>query len=395
MPTTRRWWAGPYKDFIAKGVDGVWNDMNEPAVFETAEGTMPEDNVHRGGGRLPPGPHLLYHNVYGMLMVAASREGILKARPGRRPFVLTRANYLGGQRYAATRTGDNSADMHYLEMSIPMSLNLGLSGQPLNGPDIGGFSGEVNPELFGKWISMAPFYPFSRAHTSVDNPPREPWVFGPEIERVSRTALERRYRLLPYLYSLARVASRDGDPIMQPVSFADPEDLDLRSEDGAFLLGSDLLVIPQWEQDAQLPDGIWRETWLIDQKREKDGYQATVKIRGGAIIPLGKVIQHTNEKALDPLTLLVCLDENEQASGELYEDAGDGFGYKVGEYALTRYQAKREGDALVVRIQNRSGELKVPDREVRVRVVTDDGILEGEGKESEGIRIDSGSLKGK
>ena len=387
MPAARNWWSGLYKDFIAKGVDGVWNDMNEPAVFETPDGTMPEDNQHRGGGDLPEGPHLLYHNVFGMLMTSATREGILRAQPLRRPFVLSRANYLGGQRYAATWTGDNNAAMEYLQESIPMSLNLGLSGQPLSGPDVGGYSGAVTPELFGKWIAMGPFYPFFRAHTSVDNPPREPWAFGPEIEAVSRTALERRYRMLPYIYTLAMNASITGDPIMQPVFFADPKDPDLRGEDRAFLFGPDLLVVPVWADDPKLPKGIWRDVSLVDEKREQDGYQPAVKIRGGAIVPLGRVVQNTGEQSLDPLTLLVCLDENGKAQGSLYEDAGEGFDFTKGDYALTRYVAAKDGDNIVVKIQDRRGGRKIADRNIQIRVVTSDRVIEGSGMESKGVTV--------
>ena len=387
MPLTRQWWAGFYKDFLANGIDGVWNDMDEPSVFYVPDGTMPEDNVHRGGGELPAGPHLLYHNVYGMLMVSASRQGILEARPEKRPFVLTRSNYLGGQRYAATWTGDNRADMSYLVTAIPMSLNLGLSGQPISGPDLGGYSGPVTPELYGKWIAMGPFFPFSRAHTASDNPAREPWVFGPAMENVARTALERRYRMLPYIYTLAYHASAEGDPIMQPVFFADPKNAALRGEDRAFLFGPDLLIVPRWAEDPKLPAGIWREVSLVDEKREQDGYQPTVKIRGGAIVPLGKVIQNTGENSLDPLTLLVCLDAGGHATGELYEDAGDGFGYQKGEFALTRYEATRAGDAVVIKIQSRSGDLKLPERNIQARLVTESGVHEGGGAETQGVRI--------
>ena len=388
MPTTRHWWAGLYKDYLARGIDGVWNDMDAPAVFNGPDSTMPEDNVHRGGGDLPAGPHRMYHNVFGMLMVSATRQGLLDARPERRPFVLTRSNYLGGQRLAATWTGDNNAAMPFLTTAVPMSLNLGLSGQPLSGPDLGGYSGPVTPELYGKWMALGPFFPFSRAHTDKGNPDREPWAFGPEMENVARTALERRYRLLPYLYTLAYRASVSGDPIMQPAFFADPKDPALRGEDRAFLFGADLLVVPRWADAPRLPQGIWREVALLDGNGEQDGYQPAVKIRGGAIVPLGRVVQNTGEPSLDPLTLLVCLDADGRAAGELYEDAGDGFGYQQGEYALTRYEAAREGGATVVKISRRTGGLRVADREIQVRVITEDGVLVGGGNEAKGVQIE-------
>ncbi len=387
MPETRQWWSGLYKDFLSTGIDGVWNDMNEPAVFDGTNFTMPEDNHHRGGGDLPPGDHLLYHNVFGILMTRATREGMMAVHPDRRPFVLSRSNYLGGQRYAATWTGDNHADMSYLKMSVPMSINLGLSGQPISGPDIGGYDGGATPELFGQWIAVGAFYPFCRAHAAKGMPNQEPWAFGPEIENVSRTALERRYRLMPYLYTLTQRASASGDPIMQPVFFADPKDPDLRAEDAAFLFGPDLLVVPTWAKEPKLPRGTWREVSLLDGNREKDGYQPTVKVRGGAIVPLGGVVQNTNEKSAEPLTLLVCLDEKGQASGSLYEDAGDGYGYTKGEYAQTQYRATTEDGALVVRPAKREGSMKTPDREIQVVVLTKDGVKKGSGMESQGVRV--------
>lgn len=92
-PKVCQWWGGLYKDFMAQGVDGVWNDVNEPQVSNTPTGTMPEDNLHRGGNGIPAGTHLQYHNVYGFLMVKSSREGMLAAQPKKRPFILTRSNF--------------------------------------------------------------------------------------------------------------------------------------------------------------------------------------------------------------------------------------------------------------------------------------------------------------
>ena len=195
-----KWWGGLYENFMAKGVDGVWNDMNEPAVFETEDWTMPDNNTHIGDENIKNDIHLRYHNVYGMMMVESSRKGIMKSNPKKRPFVLTRSNFLGGHRYAATWTGDNNSSMKHLKQSIPMSLNLSLSGQPFNGPDIGGFAGNATPELYAHWIAVGAFYPFSRAHSTKGSINQEPWSFGQEVETVSREALQRRYRLLPYIY---------------------------------------------------------------------------------------------------------------------------------------------------------------------------------------------------
>ncbi|HNW41171.1 MAG TPA: glycoside hydrolase family 31 protein, partial [Opitutaceae bacterium] len=234
----RSWWGGLYADYLAQGIDGVWNDMNEPAVFNVPTKTMPEDNLHRADAELGgPGPHARYHNVYGMQMIRATRAGIAAARPDRRPFVLSRANFLGGQRYGATWTGDNTANWEQLGWSIPMALNLGLSGQPFTGPDIGGFAedgpaGATAAERgthFARWMGVGALLPFSRAHTNKGNGDKEPWAFGPEVERTCRTAIERRYRLMPYLYTLFREASVTGMPVVRPVFFADPRDPALRA----------------------------------------------------------------------------------------------------------------------------------------------------------------------
>lgn len=174
-PETRTWWAGLYKDFLANGIDGIWNDMNEPSVFDGPGGTMPVSNIHLGGGNLPTGTHLMYHNAYGRLMVEASYNGIWAANPDKRPFVLSRSNILGGQRYAAMWTGDNEATYEQMKLSVPMSITLGLSGQPFNGPDIGGFAGNTIADLWGHWLGFGAFFPFSRGHASCDTNNKEPF----------------------------------------------------------------------------------------------------------------------------------------------------------------------------------------------------------------------------
>ena len=386
-PETRTWWAGNYQPFLEQGVDGVWNDMNEPSVFDSPTHTMPEDTEHRGGGDLPAGPHLLYHNAYGMLMVRATREGLLQKRPDSRPFVLSRANFLGGQRYAATWTGDNVSTWDYLKASIPMSLTLGLSGQPFSGPDLGGFSGSPTPEVWGNWIAMGTFFPFCRGHAERGTPSKEPWAFGPDVEKAARIALGRRYRLLPYLYTLFQHASTTGEPIMRPLFFADPKDPALRAEQNAFLVGDNLLVVPKWSGQVTLPKGSWTSISLVDDDMNNP-YQADLKIRGGGIVPTGKIVQNTGENYLDPLTLYIALDDNGQAKGDFYEDAGDGFGYQKGDYALEHITATPNGAGKeTVKIASKDGDRAVPDRDVQIEIWTAHGVHTGHGSLQSGIDI--------
>lgn len=388
QPKTVRWWADLYKDFLDRGVDGVWNDVNEPQISNTPTGTMPEDNKHLGGDKIPAGPHLKYHNVYGYLMVKASREGIMKARPQNRPFILTRSNFLGGQRFAATWTGDNASWESHMTMSVPMILTLGLSGQPFSGADVGGFLFNPDADLFGRWMALGAFYPFSRGHACAGTINKEPWAFGQKVEDVSRMALERRYVLLPYYYTLLHEASETGMPIMRPVFFADPKDTLLRAEEQAFLIGENLLVVPEWAQNPALPKGIWRNLSLIPGD-DKDSYQAKLKIRGGAIIPTGKIIQNTNEKSLDPLTLLVCLDEKGEAHGTLYWDEGDNWSFKDGNYSFQHFTAIRTADNKAqVKIIQKKGKYITENNDMAiVKIITDKGIYQASGNLVEGIEV--------
>jgi alpha-glucosidase len=411
-PQTRSWWATLYKDFMAQGVDGVWNDMNEPAVFSTPTKLMPEEMRHAGGEyrALPssppqivtPGDHARFHNVYGMLMAQATYEGILAANPGKRPFVLTRASFMGGHRYAATWTGDNSANWNDLEQSIPMVLSLGLSGQPFSGPDIGGFSGNgprdeaERADMFARWMGVGTMLPFARGHTARGNINKEPWAFGPDTERASRLAIERRYRLLPYLYTVFYEAHTTGLPVARPLFFSDPTDPALRSEDDAFTLGADLMVVPSLMPDRSrrpvMPAGRWRSfDPLAGGSAEDTTHKALPElfVRPGRIIPMGPVVQFEGEKPLDELTLVINLDSQGKALGTVYEDAGDGFTYADGDFAISRYLASTDPDGTVrVRFEGQAGRFPRPEgRRLVVRLLTDKGEIVASGTEQTAIRL--------
>ena len=381
-PDVRTWWSGLYKDFMAQGVDGVWNDMNEPAVFGGYEFTMPRDNQHRGGDGLAAGPHLRYHNAYGYNMVKASRAGILAANPTKRPFVLSRANLLGGQRYAATWTGDNASTVDHMKMSIPMTLNMGLTGQAFNGPDIGGFLENCTPELLAQWTASGIYFPFTRNHSCDGTVDQEPWAFGLEVEAVCRTAIERRYRLLPYIYGLFHDASQEGLPVMRPVFMADATDLALRHEQQAYMLGGDLLIVPRWAESPALPKGNWAS---VPFETKDDGYQADVRLRPGAALPLAEVFENTEEYNLERLTLIINPDAEGHATGILYEDAGDGFDYRHGDWRETLLNAtvvtagkpgrKAKGRTSVcLSLGLHRGERPTAVREIRVGIVRDGRI---------------------
>ena len=365
-PEVRSWWATLYKDFMATGVDGVWNDMNEPAIFGQPEGTMPRDNRHLGGEGVTAGPHLRFHNVYGMNMVRASRQGLLLANPQKRPFILSRSNFLGGQRYAATWTGDNLSHPDHLKLSVPMSLTLGLSGQPFNGPDIGGFCENSNGQLVAEWTALGVYFPFVRNHNTKGTVAQEPWAFTQEVLDVCRTAINRRYRLMPYIYTLFREASTTGMPVMRPLFMADSKDLNLRSEDRAFLLGGDLMIRPQWAEHTAMPQQEWQ---CLELEETADSYQCELRQRPGSVIPLANLAQSTATLRTDSLTLLVCVDGEGKAVGQLYEDEGDGFGYREGRYRQTTIEATLRKKQLQVTLRQTDGQLPAVVRTLRIGFV--------------------------
>ncbi|MEO5989801.1 MAG: TIM-barrel domain-containing protein [Candidatus Eisenbacteria bacterium] len=349
---TRAWWGRLTAELADQaGASGIWNDMNEPAVFEVTSKTMPETNRHDADTELGgPGPHLRYHNIYGLLMARATFEGVAASRPEKRPFVLSRANLLGGQRYAAAWTGDNHANEAHVRMAVPMVLNLGLSGQPFSGPDIGGFAEACTGEEYARWMGVGTLLPFSRAHAEKGNIRKEPWSFGPRIEALAKRSLQTRYRLLPYLYTLFEEAARTGLPVARPAFFAAPRDPTLRKVEHEFLLGRDLLVQLPWASpgldapSVSLGPTPWREAEVVPG--EATPLLPTLRVRAGAIVPLGEAMAYSDAKPLAEIELLVSLDADGTAAGDLYEDAGDGHGNTRGEFRRTRFMAKREGNAV-------------------------------------------------
>ncbi|MES2327591.1 MAG: TIM-barrel domain-containing protein [Pseudomonadota bacterium] len=333
---SRDWWGSLYKDFIADGFAGFWNDMNEPAVFETPTKTMPLDNIHRVDSddfAARDATHAEIHNVYGMQNTRGTFEGMLRLRPGVRPFVMTRASYAGGQRYSATWTGDNSSTWDHLRLCVEQLQNLGLSGFTYSGCDVGGFIGGASPDLLTRWYEVAAFTPVFRNHSAHDAPRMEPWVDGPEHLAIRRHFIEERYRLMPYLYALAELNSRTGDPIMRPVFYDYPDALKSDCDEAlSFTLGRDLLIAgPPRPESPQpfsicLPAGGWYDYWTgqpvsgakLTQTPKLDSLP--VFVRAGTILPRQPLVQSTMQVPQGPLSLDIY--PGPDCRGELYFDDG-------------------------------------------------------------------------
>ena len=390
---TRDWWGTLYKDFVAKGVSGFWNDMNEPSVFLTRNLTMPDTVQHRideAGFQPRTASHVEIHNVFGMENSRATYDGLLKLNPNLRPFVLTRASFAGGQKYAATWTGDNTSSWDHLRLTIPMLLNLGLSGFGVSGADVGGFIGTPGAELLTRWTELATFQPIDRNHTNKGSGNKEVWVHGPEQEAIRRKYIEERYRLLPYLYTAVEELTRTGIPVDRPLFLEFPAatpdehplDLDAGTE---FMFGHDILVAPPafFEQpdsyELKLPPGAWFDYWtgakiqnpvdnpnakpiVIEPKLEV----LPVYVREGAIVPMQPLIQSTEETPQGPLSIRVY--PGKDCHGSLYMDDGKTLAYQRGDFLRMEFSCDLTPQGLVLRIGERKGTFHPWWKELHVEV---------------------------
>jgi alpha-glucosidase len=375
-PRAREWWGGLFKMFTDIGVAGIWNDMNEPAVFSPPTATMPLTVRHDNEGQ--PTDHREIHNVYGQLMSRSTFEGLAKLRPRERPFVLTRATYAGGQRYSAVWPGDNVSDWPALGQGLAVLMGLGLSGFPFVGTDIGGFAETPSAELFTRWLQLGVFHPFMRTHTTFGTPDQEPWSYGPRFEAINRRAIELRYELLPQIYQVMREASETGVPAMRPLFLEFPEDPQTWGIQDQFLLGRDLLVAPVLrealtQRGVYLPAGDWYDYWT--GRPLKGGRWTNVPVtlesipiyvRAGAFLFTQPVVQHTGEMPGQPLRVSVYPATRSEA--ELYEDDGESLDYKDGAFARRRFVQRRETGCTAVEVAAPTGRYRPAARDLVLRI---------------------------
>ncbi len=356
-PRTRRTWGEQYASLVGQGVDGFWHDMNEPSAFVSrGDPSLPLSTQHCLEGR--GGNPRQAHNVYGLLMNRAGYEGLKEIQPGRRPWIVSRSGWAGTQRYAWNWTGDTESSWDSLRMTLPTVLGLGLSGIPFTGPDIGGFSGKPDAELYLRWFQMTAFLPFFRTHSALGTARREPWVYGDETTAILRQFLKLRARLMPYYYTLAWQASQDGSPPVRPLFWPHADLPALFGVDDAFLLGDALLVAPIFEKGATcrsllLPPGRWYSFWndtyldspLENHELRKVDLEAHLDripllVRDGSIIPMeedGNLVLH-----LYP-------PRGESGCGQIYSDAGDGYG----PWRLDRFTQRWENRRLTLLRESR------------------------------------------
>ncbi len=344
-PDVQQWWGDWHKTLTDIGVAGIWNDMNEPAIENRPFG----DDGHKIWFPLdalqgPPedrATHLEVHNLYGHKMAKSCYQGLRQHRPNQRSFVLTRSGFAGIQRWSSVWMGDNQSLWEHLEMSLPMLCNMGLSGVAFVGCDIGGFAGNATAELFARWMQVGMLYPLMRAHSALNTARHEPWVFGDRVERICRDYIELRYQLLPYLYSLFWESATTGAPILRPLLYHFPNEPQTYQIQDQVMLGPSLMAAPVYRPGVQcravyLPSGVWYNWWTGEQ-HQGPGYiladapleRMPMFVPAGAIIPMGPVMQYTDERPLDALTVRVWPVtglETLHKTFVLYEDDGQSFG---------------------------------------------------------------------
>lgn len=363
-PEVRDWWSGLFKELVEDiGIQGVWNDMNEPAVMEVPNKTFPDDVRHDYDGN--PCSHRKAHNVYGMQMARATYHGMKKFNYPKRPFVITRAAYSGTQRYTSTWTGDNVATWEHLWIANVQAQRMAMSGFSFAGSDIGGFAEQPQGELFTRWIQLGIFHPFCRVHSSGDHGDQEPWAFDEDVTDVVRKFIEIRYQLLPYLYTAFWNLVEHGTPILKSLVMYDQEDNQTHYRTDEFVYGDQILVCPIQEPNAKgrrmyIPRGSWYNFWtdeLVEGGKEKwvdaEIDSMPIFIKEGAIVPKFPVQQYVDQTIIEELSLDVYFKLGKESS-QLFDDAHDGYDYTKGRYSFRTFKLTGKSQELIIQ-QHKEG----------------------------------------
>lgn len=376
-PKARNWWKEQLVPLLQTGIDGLWNDMNEPLIFKYGEkpGFLPDYTVQDKEGR--GGTHLELHNLYGMLMGQASRAALEEQRPGKRQFNIIRAGAAGAQRDSLAWAGDNHSTWDHLHLTISLCIQLGLSGISFTGADVGGFGSDTSGELLTRWTQAGAMLPLFRNHSAYGTARQEPWAFGDEYTDAIRKAIELRYQLLPYIYTAFAFNTFEGQPIIRPIFTVEPNNLHLRDIDDSFLVGDKLLVAPVLHPHAlrrsvYLPEGDWHD--FHTHERYEGGRIVTVEapldrlplfVKSGTVLPMWPVMQHMGQKAVEPLILRIYTDTGDTT---LYEDSGEGLAYQQGEYRWVQFHMFETANSLTIE-RNTSGAYTPPYTKIQLQLV--------------------------
>ena len=372
-PAAAEWWGELQQKPLDDGVKGFWTDMGEPA-WSNEESTERLRMKHRAG------MHDEIHNVYGFTWDKVVTEEFEKHNPGQRIFQMTRAGYAGMQRYTFGWSGDAGNGNNVLDgwsrlaNQIQVGLSAGIGLIPFWSCDISGYCGDIKDynelsELYVRWLQFGVFNPISRAHHEGNNAV-EPWLFGTEAERISKEAIELKYRLFPYLYTYGREAYDTGIPLMRAMILEYPDDPESIKAESQFLIGEELLVAPVVERGAQLkkvylPEGEWI-SFNDGTSRFRGGqwidFPVTLEtiplfVKSGSIIPTMPVMQYIHQNKNYPITLKVFPKNTGKATFSLYEDDGTSNDYKKDVFSRADIvcESAKEQITFTIDTQDRNG----------------------------------------
>ncbi|MFO8017606.1 MAG: glycoside hydrolase family 31 protein [Promethearchaeia archaeon] len=346
----REWWADKHNFYFNLGVEGIWNDMNEPAfsinfLKSKIRRIDHQDMYLDNQGRHTPIEEC--KNIYALCESMATWKGFKKYMPDKRPFILTRSGFAGIQRYAAIWTGDNWTNWSNITLATRMLVNLNLSAQVFVGSDIGGFAGILKYVLhdkkqFIRWIQSGVFYPFCRVHTCNGSKDQDPFSYGEKAQAISKRYIKLRYKLLPYWYTLFYNAYEEGSPILRPLFYQSLEDEQCFEQEfeNQFFVGKDMLIIPIGKRRIEnklvyLPEGDWVHYWNL---KEYEGGKThiipvtlediPIFVRKGAIITMQESVDYIGQKPIETLILKIFLgDPGTSTSITVYEDDGSSMEY--------------------------------------------------------------------
>lgn len=340
-PKAGSWFWNIYKDLTTRGISGWWGDLGEPEVHPSAlrhiNGTADE-----------------VHNIYGHQWVKTVYEGYQKDFPEQRPFILMRSGYSGSQRYGMIPwTGDVNRTWGGLQGQTELSLQMGLQGIAYMHSDLGGFAGDnKDAELYVRWLQYGVFQPIYRPHAQ-EEVPSEPVFWDEETKDLARKAIELRYQILPYNYTLMFENNQTGKPLMRPMFFEEPDNKNLLTVSDQYLWGDAFLVKPVTIAGAIATEIYFPATadWynFHTGKKYKRGTTQLVRlekghipvfVRAGAFVPMIETIQSTEDYSLKNLDLNYYVSE-ENSSGKLYNDDGKTpFAFENGAYEMLHFSTE-------------------------------------------------------
>jgi alpha-D-xyloside xylohydrolase len=340
-PETVAWVKEKFRNLFRQGIAAIKTDFGEGAPPEGVYHSVPGESMHN-----------LYPLLYNDAVFGVTEEMFGEGKG----IVWSRSAWTGSQRYPVHWSGDGVARFDDLACVLRAALSFGLSGFPFYSHDVGGFSGLPSPELYVRWAQLGMFGSHVRCHGA---PPREPWAYGAEAERIFREYDELRYRLLPYIYSEAVKCGRTSLPMMRPLVLAYQEDPNTFTLDDQYLFGSQLLVAPILDatnrRRVYLPAGEWIDYWSKESLSggrwlavEAPLDMMPLYVKAGTILPYGPKMQYVDERPLDPLTL------------EIYAPSGTGH-YTIHDEDRPdiKVSYQREGDKLLVEVGDTPGHVEV------------------------------------